>query len=79
MSFPRRRESNKNETCKTGQKIGFVPLRGGLINHLDSRLRGNDGSLNIVQLNLMANHVINCMARYRDLLDRTGGEGPLSG
>jgi hypothetical protein len=29
---------------RSRQLLGFVPLRGNYLNHLDSRLRGNDGA-----------------------------------
>jgi hypothetical protein len=33
----------KNKGLRSRQLLGFVPLRGDFLNHLDSRLRGNDG------------------------------------
>jgi len=42
-SFPRRRESSKTITPRSGQNPDVASLCGNLFKRLDSRLRGNDG------------------------------------
>jgi hypothetical protein len=44
-SFPRRRESSKNRQPAQRIKILVLTRYAGFFNHLDSRLRGNDGQV----------------------------------